>query len=157
MFVITAIVVGVSVPAFAQGGSGQPAAAIPPAIQAAAASSTQAVVVTSPDPRNWMATGYIGSNFGSSRSGTADLNLSRIENLDTNNSTSANYGFQVAYLGRGVIGGFVVGIACAHSTPAALRTNLIPINWRIMLSPLLRTVIDSTARRALPRSVELQR
>ena len=33
------------------------------------------------------------------------MDLSAIENLDTNNSTSVNFGGQVAYLGRGVIGG----------------------------------------------------
>jgi hypothetical protein len=105
-FVITALVVGLSGTAFAQAGSGQQAAANPPAAQAAATSSNQAPVVTSSDgPRNWMATGYIGSNFSSTRTGTVDLDLSRIENLDANNSTSVNYGFQVAYVGRGVIGG----------------------------------------------------
>ena len=33
------------------------------------------------------------------------MDLSDLENLDSNNSTSANFGGQVAYLGRGVIGG----------------------------------------------------
>ena len=33
------------------------------------------------------------------------MDLLDIENLDTNNSTSFNFGAQVAYLGRGVIGG----------------------------------------------------
>ena len=53
-FVITAVVVGLSGPAFAQTGSGQQTAANPPAAQAA-------VVNTSSDnPRSWMASGFIG-------------------------------------------------------------------------------------------------
>ena len=96
-FVITAVVVGLSGPAFAQTGSGQQTAANPPA--------TQAAVVTTPsdNPRGWMASGFIGTNFSSSRNTSVDL--SRIENLNTNNSTSFNFGGQVGYLARGVIGG----------------------------------------------------
>ena len=96
-FVITAVVVGLSGPAFAQTGSGQQTAANAPAGQAA--------VVTTPsdNPRGWMASGFIGTNFGSSRSSSVDL--SGIENLDTNNSTSVNCGGQVGYFARGMIGG----------------------------------------------------
>ena len=98
-FVITAVVVGLSGPAFAQTGNGQQAAANPPASQAV-------VVATSSDnPRSWMASGFIGTNFGSSRNNNNNLNLTRIEDLESNNSTSVNFGGQVAYLARGVIGG----------------------------------------------------
>jgi opacity protein-like surface antigen len=95
-FVITAVVVGLSGPAFAQGGSGQPTAANPPANQAVANTSSD-------DVRSWMVSGFIGTNFGSARNNSVDL--SAIENLNTNNSTSVNFGGQVAYLGGGVIGG----------------------------------------------------
>ena len=96
-FVITAVVVGLSGPAFAQTGSGQQTAANPSASQVA-------VVNTSSDnPRGWMASGFIGTNFSSSRDTSVDL--LGIENLDTNNSTSFNWGAQVGYLARGVIGG----------------------------------------------------
>jgi len=96
-FVITAVVAGLSGPAFAQTGSGQQTAANLPASQAA-------VVSTSSDnPRGWMASGFIGTNFGSSRSNSVDL--SNIEDLRNNNSTSANFGGQIGYLARGVIGG----------------------------------------------------
>jgi opacity protein-like surface antigen len=50
-----------------------------------------------------MASGFIGTNFGSSRSSSVDL--ANIEDLNTNNSTSVNFGGQVGYLARGVIGG----------------------------------------------------
>jgi len=96
-FVITAVVVGLSGPAFAQTGSGQQTAANAPASQAAA------VTTTSDNPRGWMASGFIGTNFSSSRDTSVDL--LGIENLDTNNSTSFNWGAQVGYLARGVIGG----------------------------------------------------
>lgn len=97
-FVITAVVVGLAGPAFAQTGSGQQPAANPPASQAVA-------VVTPADDntRGWMASGFIGTNFGSSRS--SSVNLANIEDLNTNNSTSVNFGGQVGYLARGVIGG----------------------------------------------------
>jgi opacity protein-like surface antigen len=98
-FVITAVVVGLSGPAFAQTqtGSSQQTAANAPANQAA-------VVNTSSDnPRSWMASGFIGTNFGASRNSSIDL--LGLENLDTNNSTSVNFGGQVAYTARGVIGG----------------------------------------------------
>jgi hypothetical protein len=88
-FVITAVVVGLSGPAFAQGASGTN----PPA-------NTN---TSYDDNRNWLASGFIGTNFSSGRDNTVDL--SRIEDLNTNNSTSFNWGGQVAYLGRGVIGG----------------------------------------------------
>jgi hypothetical protein len=97
-FVITAVVVGLSGPAFAQTGSGQQTAANPQA--------GQAVAILTPaadNPRGWMASGFIGTNFSSSRDTSVDL--LGIENLDTNNSTSFNWGAQVGYLARGVIGG----------------------------------------------------
>jgi hypothetical protein len=99
-FVITAVVVGLSGPAFAQGGSGQQTAANPPAGQTTTA---QALNPMSSTGRNWVASGYIGNNFGINRDPIVDL--SAIENLDNNSSTSANFGGQIAYLGRGVVGG----------------------------------------------------
>jgi opacity protein-like surface antigen len=50
-----------------------------------------------------MASGFIGTNFGSSRNSSIDL--AGIEDLDNNNSTSVNFGGQVGYVARGVIGG----------------------------------------------------
>jgi len=88
-FVITAVVVGFSGPAFAQGASG----ANPPV-------NTN---TSYDDNRNWLVSGFIGTNFSSSRDSSVDL--LGIENLDSNNSTSFNWGGQLAYLGRGVIGG----------------------------------------------------
>ena len=97
-FAFPAVVIGLSAPAFAQTGSGQQSAANPPA--------TQAVANTSYDndnPRGWMASGFLGTNFGSGRSTSVDL--SPIEDIDTNSSTSVNFGLQLGYLARGVIGG----------------------------------------------------
>jgi hypothetical protein len=95
-FAITAVVVGLSGPAFAQTGSGQQTAANTPASQAAA------VTTTSDNPRHWMASGFLGTNFGSNR--TNNLDLTGLETFDSG-TTSANFGGQVAYLARGVIGG----------------------------------------------------
>jgi opacity protein-like surface antigen len=95
-FAITAVVVGLSGPAFAQTGSQQTAANTP-------ASQAAAVTTTSDNPRGWMASGFIGTNFGSSRNSGVDL--ADIEDLNTNNSTSVNFGGQLGYLARGVIGG----------------------------------------------------
>jgi len=94
-FVITAVVVGLSGPAFAQTGS--QTAANTPASQAAA------VTTTSDNPRGWMASGFIGTNFNSSRN--SGIDLTDIEDLNNNNSTSVNFGGQLGYLARGVIGG----------------------------------------------------
>jgi hypothetical protein len=95
-FVIAAVVVaGLSGPAFAQEGSAQPIVTNPPV--------NQAVVNPSSDnPRNWMVSGFIGTNFGSNRNNGVDLGV--LDNFD-NSSTSVNFGGQVAYLGRGVVGG----------------------------------------------------
>ena len=103
--VITVVVVGLSGPAFAQGVSGQPLATNPPVNQAVANSPGNQAAATTPSDRvrSWMVSGFLGTNFGSSRSTNVDLSI--IEDLDTNNSTSANFGAQIAYLGRGVIGG----------------------------------------------------
>lgn len=95
-FVITAVVAGLSGPAFAQTGSGQQSAANPPATQAVANTPSE-------NTRTWMASGFIGTNFGSDRSTNVDL--SSIEDLDSNNSTSVNFGGQIGYVARGVIGG----------------------------------------------------
>lgn len=95
-FVITAVVAGLSGPAFAQTGSGQQSAANPPATQAVATTPSE-------NTRTWMASGFIGTNFGSGRSTNVDL--SSIEDLDSNNSTSVNFGGQIGYVARGVIGG----------------------------------------------------
>jgi hypothetical protein len=99
-FAITAAVVaGLSGQAFAQEGSGQQIATTPPPpVNLAPAPNTP-----SDTARNWMVSGFIGTNFSSGR--TTNVDLSAIEDLNTNNSTSFNWGAQVAYLGRGVIGG----------------------------------------------------
>ena len=94
-FITTAVVIGLSGPVSAQTGSGQQNAANPQANQAVANTSYD-------NPRGWMASGFIGTNFGSGRSTSVDL--SSIEDLNTNNSTSVNFGGQVGYLARGVIG-----------------------------------------------------
>ena len=102
-FAITAAVVaGLSGPAFAQEGSGagssQQTATNPPA------PNLQPLAQTSSDSgRNWMVSGSLGTNFGSSRN-TTRVELVDLENFDSG-TTSANFGAQIAYLGRGVIGG----------------------------------------------------
>jgi hypothetical protein len=102
-FAITAAVVaGLSGPAFAQEGSGagssQQTATNPPA------PNLQPLAQTSSDSgRNWMVSGFIGTNFGSSRNNN-NGELFGLESFNSS-STSANFGGQVAYLGRGVIGG----------------------------------------------------
>ena len=95
-FVITAVVVGLSGPAFAQSGSGQPTATNPPVYQPVANTSSD-------DVRSWMVTGYLGTNFGSSRTNDR-VELLDLETFDSS-TTSANFGAQFAYLGRGVVGG----------------------------------------------------
>jgi opacity protein-like surface antigen len=99
-FVITATVVAaLSGPAFAQegrdAGSGQTVTTNPPVNQGV----TNA---PSANPRNWMASGFIGRNFGASRNNGAEF--AALENINSSTS-STNFGGQVAYLGRGVIGG----------------------------------------------------
>ena len=95
-FVITAVMfAGLSGPAFAQG-SGQQTATNPPVNQPVANTSSD-------DARSWVVSGYIGTNFGGSRT-TDRVDLIDLENFDTS-STSFNFGAQVAYLGRGVVGG----------------------------------------------------
>jgi opacity protein-like surface antigen len=94
-FVIAAaVIVGLSAPALAQQASAQ--AAQTPAYPATTNTS-------SGEARNWMVSGFLGTNFGSSRNGD-NADLLNLENFDSS-STSANFGGQVAYLGRGVIGG----------------------------------------------------
>ena len=95
-FVITAVVLGLSQPTFAQGGSGQPNAT--PA-------ANQAVVNTpsSDYTRNWMVSGFLGTNFSTSRN-TENLG-SLADDLAVDGTTSANFGGQVAYLARRVLGG----------------------------------------------------
>jgi hypothetical protein len=95
------LVVGLSASAFAQSGSGQSTAATATAASATANQVNPAQ--TADNPRGWMASAFIGSNFGASRENRIDL--SAIENLDLNSDTSFNWGGQVGYLGRGVIGG----------------------------------------------------
>ena len=107
-FVITAAVVaGMSGPALAQEGSGQPVATNPPANtnQNPNPNSLQGLPYTGSDNnRNWMASGWIGTNFGSKRVGDTNLDLTGLERFDTS-TTSANFGGQFAYLGRGIVGG----------------------------------------------------
>jgi hypothetical protein len=93
-FVITAaIVVGLSAPALAQQGSAQAAQTPNPAVTSG----------PSDDARNWMVSGFIGTNFGSSRNND-NVQLLDLERFESS-STSATFGGQVAYLGRGVVGG----------------------------------------------------
>lgn len=93
-FVITAAVfAGLSGPAFAQGTP----QTNPPVQQPVANTSSD-------DLRNWMVSGFIGTNFGASRN-TDRVDLLDLENFDNGSSTSFNFGAQVAYLGRGVVGG----------------------------------------------------
>jgi len=105
-FVITAAVVaGMSGPALAQEGSGQPAAANPPANQNPNPNPLALLPYTGADNhRNWMASGWIGTNFGSKRVGNNNVDLTGLENFDTS-TTSANFGGQFAYLGGGIVGG----------------------------------------------------
>jgi len=91
-FVITAVVVGLSGPAFAQGGIGQPIAANPPVNQAVANTPANQAAPTTPstNPRSWMASGFIGANFGSGRSTNVDL--SNIEDFETNGQVATTTG-----------------------------------------------------------------
>jgi len=102
---ITVVVVGMSGPAFAQSGNGQQSATNPPTTQIAANTPNQVATTptTSDRPRSWMVSGFIGTNFAANRNSNVDLSV--IEDLSSNSSTSFNWGGQVAYLGRGVIGG----------------------------------------------------
>lgn len=95
LVITAAVVAGLSAPAMAQTGSAQPVATNPPVNQAAPNTSSDS-------NRNWMASGFIGTNFGNGRNGS-NLDLVGLENFD-NSTTSANFGGQVAYLGRGVVG-----------------------------------------------------
>lgn len=99
-FVITAAVVaGLSGPAFAQEGSAPVATNPPPVVQPVAPTTP------SDNLRSWMVSGFIGTNFGSSRANRLDRpELIDLEEFSTS-TTSANFGGQIAYLGRGVIGG----------------------------------------------------
>ena len=93
-FVITAaVVVGLSAPALAQQGSAQ-------SVQTPA---SPAVTTTSyNDARNWMVSGFLGTNFGSGRT-SDNANLLGLERFDSG-TTSATFGGQIGYLARGVIG-----------------------------------------------------
>jgi opacity protein-like surface antigen len=101
-FAITAAVVaGLSGPAWAQEGSSQqvtnpPANTNPPVNQGYVGNTS------TDNTRNWVVSGFLGTNFGSSRVNT-NLELEGLENFDTG-STSANFGGQFAYLGGRVIG-----------------------------------------------------
>jgi hypothetical protein len=101
--ITAAVVAGLSAPAIAQEGSGSGAPSGQPA--AAPVHSNQGVANTSSDTnRNWVASGFLGTNFGSNRNNDNNLELSGLESFQ-NSSTSATFGGQVAYLGRGVVGG----------------------------------------------------
>lgn len=102
--ITSAVVVGLSGLAFAQEATGGDEGSTPNA--ATASSVNQPVPTTNPlsdNARNWVVSGFLGTNFGSSRTNPI-VQLDRLENLDTGTS-SANFGGQVAYLARGVIGG----------------------------------------------------
>src|ERR1044071_9739984 len=93
-FAITAaVVVGLSAPALAQQASASAQAQTAP---------NPATYTSSDEARHWMVSGFLGTNFGSSR--TNNLELTGLETFDSG-TTSANFGGQVAYLARGVIGG----------------------------------------------------
>ena len=93
LVITAAVVVGLSAPALAQQASAQ-AVQTPP---------NPVVTTTYDNDRNWIASGFLGTNFGSSRNND-NAQLLGLERFDSG-STSANFGGQVAYLGRGVIGG----------------------------------------------------
>jgi hypothetical protein len=93
LVITAAVVVGLSAPALAQQGSVQPAQT----------PSNPVVTNTYDDAHNWMASGFLGTNFGSSRNGD-NAGLLGLERFDSG-TTSANFGGQIGYLGRGVIGG----------------------------------------------------
>ena len=94
-FAITAaVVVGLSAPALAQQGSAQ-------SVQTPA--SPAATTTSYNDSRNWMVSGFLGTNFGSGRT-SDNADLLGLERFDSG-TTSATFGGQIAYLARGVIGG----------------------------------------------------
>jgi hypothetical protein len=118
-FAITAAVVaGLSGPALAQegSGSGQPVTN-PPANTNPHQNQNpvQGSGYNNDSGRNWMVSGFLGTNFGSSRN-TTRVELADLENFDSS-TTSANFGGQVAYVARGYIGGeFLADFSPSTST-----------------------------------------
>ena len=103
-FVITAAVVaGLSAPAMAQQGSNQS-----PANQTAAPAPATYNNATYDDYGNhWVASAFVGTNFGTGFTGSTSSNPLGIDTSNTN--SSINFGGQVAYLWGGYVG--VEGLA----------------------------------------------
>ena len=102
-FAFTAVVVAaMSAPAMAQEGSNQPVPA-PSHVTNQATAPAQAIPnnTYSSDSDHWVASGFVGTNFGSGFSGT-DSNPFGINTSNTN--SSINFGGQVAYLWGGWVG-----------------------------------------------------
>src|SRR5262245_18509066 len=101
-FVITAAVVaGLSAPAMAQEGSSQTPGQAPSQPPVARPAAVNPVVNTSYDSdKHWLASAFVGSNFGSGRTDTNFLGF----DVDETGS-SITFGGQVAYLWRGIVGG----------------------------------------------------
>jgi hypothetical protein len=98
-FAITAAVVaGLSAPAMAQEGSAQPVQTNPPVTHQAQPVTNNSVGYGSD---HWVASGFVGTNFGSGFSGT-NSNLLGIDTSNTN--SSINFGGQVGYLWDGWVG-----------------------------------------------------
>ena len=96
VFVIaTAVAAGLSGTAMAQEGSAQPVAQpVAPAVPNPLANTGY----NAHTGDHWVASAYVGTNFGSGRNNDLDL-------IDTNNSTtSINFGGQAAYLWGGYVG-----------------------------------------------------
>jgi hypothetical protein len=89
--ITAAVVVGLSAPALAQTNQPAPATAIPPAGG------------SSSDAGHWLASGFLGTNFGSGANSDR-ANFFGLEDF-SNSSTSATFGGQIAYLGGGILGG----------------------------------------------------
>jgi opacity protein-like surface antigen len=90
-FVITAaVVLGLSAPALAQQASAQAQTLANPA------------GTSSGETHSWVVTGFLGTNFGSSRT-NGNLDLPDINRFDSGSSPS--FGGQLAYLGKGIVGG----------------------------------------------------
>src|SRR5262249_7180574 len=101
-FAITAVVVaGLSAPAMAQEGSAQAVQTNPPVTNQAQPVTNNNAGSGYQGSDHWVASGFVGTNFGTGFSGTN----SNFLGIDTSNTNSTiNFGGQIAYLWGGWVG-----------------------------------------------------
>src|SRR5262249_62016269 len=95
-----AVVAGLSAPAMAQEGSAQAVQTNPPVSNTAAPVTNNNAGYDSSD--HWLASGFVGTNFGSGFSGGSSSNPLGIDTSNTN--SSINFGGQIGYLWGGWVG-----------------------------------------------------